>query len=161
MTRYLLLSLLVAIAACESTKKEEEDTKAKVDETAESLREALIGGEWRNLSMQVTIHGDEKDSVISVPEGEWENILQIKPITTVFHDDGTYTSEYRTLEDSVFMTSQGTWMLTSDTLFMVERGTGNGYKTSITGDIARFEGYLDWDEDGEADDHYIGKQKKY
>lgn len=113
-----------------------------------------IVGEWRNLSLIVRM----PDSTVNVPEGQWEAVLGIKPIRTTFNENGTFVSEYRTLEDSVFMTSNGSWEIEGDTLSMVERGTENKYFYSLDGDTVTFRGYLDWDQDGLPNDHYAGKQ---
>ncbi|MTI22737.1 hypothetical protein E1176_17020 [Fulvivirga sp. RKSG066] len=150
--KYLILLSFIAFTACSSNTNEgEEKNEAKNDKPGRELV-----GEWRNLSMIVRM----PDSTVNVPEGKWEEVLGIKPIITTYSEDGTFISEYRTLEDSVFMTSAGSWSVKGDTLTMVERGNANKYYFSIDEDTAIFRGYLDWNEDGAADDHYVGKQTK-
>ncbi|TRX59502.1 hypothetical protein FNH22_10105 [Fulvivirga sp. M361] len=116
-----------------------------------------ITGTWANLSLKVDI-GSDPDSVVDVPAGEWENVLQIKPIVTTFRKDSTFVSEYRNLGDSLFMTSSGVWWMQGDSLFMEEQGVMNSYFVELSTDTATFTAYLDWDQDGDADDLYSGMQ---
>lgn len=161
MKRILILAFITTITlACESGKKTEgEELVEEKSETKYTLKEDMIG-EWRNVAMKVTIKGEEADSVVDVPAGKWEEVLQIQPIRTVFSEEGTYNSEYRGLDDSIIMTSTGTWSVKGDTLIMTEQGKTNYYITTVKDGMAEFNGYVDWDEDGLADDHYWGKQKK-
>ncbi|MXV17278.1 hypothetical protein [Hufsiella ginkgonis] len=41
-----------------------------------------------------------------------------------------------------------------------KQGVTYKYKLSINGNIARFNGIIDFDGDGKTDDEYIGKQRK-
>ncbi|ELR70791.1 hypothetical protein C900_03399 [Fulvivirga imtechensis AK7] len=152
---------LVIICSCDPGKKEETTKLPENEEegTHYSLKMDMLG-EWRNTSMKVKINADKGDSIINVPEGQWEERLKIKPIRTTFKEDGTYTSEYRDLEDVVIMTRTGTWSVKGDTLTMGEEGNTYSYATRIVGNEAVFEGYIDWDEDGQEDDLYWGKQQK-
>lgn len=140
----------ILLIACSSGTEEKQAAELK------TANEAIIG-EWRNLSMIVRM----PDSTVNVPEGKWEEVLGIKPIRTTFNENGTFVSEYRTLEDSVFMTSNGTWKIDGDTLAMIERGSENKYYFTVDGDTVIFRGYLDWDQDGLPNDHYAGKQIRY
>lgn len=161
MNKILTLALFSAfIISCDSSRKAE-DERLPEQETVETntLEEGMVG-EWRNVAMKVTIKGEAADSVVDVPAGKWEEVLKIQPIRTVFNEDGTYSSEYRGLDDTVIMTSAGTWAVKGDTLEMTQDGTTNYYIAKIEGDIAEFSGHIDWDEDGDADDHYWGKQRK-
>jgi len=111
-------------------------------------------GEWQNLSMIVRM----QDSTLYVPEGKWEDLMGFKPIKTTFYEDGTYLSEYRTLTDSIFMSSNGTWKTHNDSLTMIEHGVENKYYYRVFGDTVIFRSFLDWDQDGLKNDHYAGKQ---
>ena len=167
--RYLSAIVLISVLFSCSTKSSEskessnENPDSVSDAKNESLKEALIG-EWRNLSMTINIksmNNSQQDSVSEVPEGQWEAILNIKPIRTVFSEDGTFRSEYRNLSDSVVFVSEGRWTLKGDTLSMTESGNTDSYFTRIADGKAEFTGYIDWDEDGESDDLYFGIQKKF
>ena len=149
--KYLFSIFLFLMIGCTSSGEGEKSTE-KLEDTS-----SKILGEWRNLSMIVRM----PDSTVNVPEGQWESVLGIKPIRTTFNENGSFISEYRTLEDSVFMTSNGTWQIEGDTLAMIERDNENKYYLSIDGDTAIFRGYLDWDQDGLPDDHYAGKQIRF
>lgn len=146
----ILPFVLLIMFGCSGS--EEKGTDVKEEATNQS-----IIGEWRNVSLIVRM----PDSTVNVPEGEWEAVLGIKPIRTTFNENGTFVSEYRTLEDSVFMTSNGTWLIEGDTLAMVERGIENKYHFYLDGETAIFRGYLDWDQDGQRNDHYAGKQLRF
>lgn len=159
----LFCTIAALTLACSSEKKEEttdvpEGAEPAVSDTRYSLKMDMLG-EWRNLAMKVEIN-NEADSVLDVPEGKWEDVLKIKPIRTTFKEDGTYTSEYRDLDDVVIMTRTGTWSVKGDTLTMGEEGSTYSYVTKVSGNTAEFKGYIDWDEDGDADDLYWGKQQK-
>jgi len=144
--------IFFVVTSCSSSSEKERSEEP----TESDNRQTELVGEWRNLSMIVRM----PDSTVNVPHGQWEAVLGIKPIRTTFSENGSFVSEYRTLEDSVFMTSAGTWSIEGDTLSMVERGNENKYFYSITGDTIIFRGFLDWDEDGQSDDHYTGMQLK-
>ena len=71
----LLLITIVAFSACENTKKEENKSS-----TESSMLSDQLVGEWTNVTLSVTMKNGGKDSVMSIPEGKWEEILKIKPI---------------------------------------------------------------------------------
>lgn len=156
-----MLAIAGFVMACEPANKEDtssEKPEVSESETRHSLKMDMLG-EWRNIAMKVKIdNGDEQDSIVDVPAGKWEEVLSIKPIRTTFDVNDTYTSEYRDHDDMVIMTRTGTWSVKGDTLIMSEEGST--YTTKISGNVAEFEGYMDWDEDGEEDDYYWGKQQK-
>ena len=161
----LIITLLFACSRNGSEQKTLEDQNAvqpSIDK--EKSLKSLLPGEWRNLSMKVNIKSFKnslKDSITEVPEGQWEAILKIMPIRTFFKEDGTFSSEYRNLSDSIVFTSSGTWTAIGDTLSMTEAGGTSKYFTRIVNGKAEFTGYIDWDEDGKTDDLYFGIQKKF
>ena len=123
----------------------------------------LLTGKWSNLDLKVLInHASSEDSAYTfvVPQGKWEQILNIKPILTEFKSDGTYSSEYRSLQDSLIRETDGTWDMIADTLILIEDGTASRYHFKIEGSEVVFKGWLDWDQDGEIDDLYSGRQIK-
>jgi hypothetical protein len=126
------------------------------------LTEQLIGS-WTNVDLKVSLnHHQEGDSAyqFEVPMGQWEAILNIKPILTDFRDDGSYRSEYRTLEDSLIREVEGNWKFDRDSLILIEAGTATLYHVEVVDSLVIFTGWLDWDQDGEADDLYTGRQHK-
>lgn len=133
-------------------------------ETKSTLSDDLVG-EWRNVYLHVTmptVGNSDSTMTTACDSSNWEAMLHIKPIHTFFNKDGTYRSEYYTLTDSLFRKSTGTWQISNDTLVMKE-SDGATYKlrTTIKNNLAEFEGMLDFDEDGKADDHYVGRQRKH
>ncbi|MBL3655718.1 hypothetical protein [Fulvivirga sediminis] len=153
--RYFLFSMTL-ILSCSTPKEKEE----KVDASEPLPLQQTLLGEWRNLTLEVTISDADSDSYLHVPEGKWEEVFQVKPVRTTFNSDSTYTSEYRSLEDSVIMVNTGIWYIEDDSLVYINRGQKFKYQVLLEDDEAIFKGYVDWDGDGEVDDFYNGKQKK-
>lgn len=141
----LIFLLVLSIASC-STKNNEE----------------YLLGEWYNESVRVDIDAldGQIDSVFSVPAGKWEEILQIKPINTTYKPDGTFESIYYNLDGSVLQKTSGRWELKKDSLYFTEQGQTTGYLFQWQEGKGLFEGYLDWDTDGQEDDFYSGVQIK-
>ena len=163
--KYLLILLCTAtLLACDAkkTSEEKEEAQNEVIAESESLAQAMLG-EWRNVSLKVeqqTYKGSDSSSVFEVPKGKWEEILKIQPIRTTYTKDGNYRSEYWSLTDTLVRVSEGLWQVEGDSLVLIEGGVSSAYKTEIEDGVAKFTGYLDWDQDGAADDLYIGVQKK-
>ncbi len=95
-----------------------------------------------------------------VPKGKWEEVLKIKPIQTIYKDDGTYNSTYWDLDGTVMRETGGEWEMVGDTLFLTDSGVRTGYHVEWMEGKAAFSGYLDWDSDGDEDDLYRGVQIK-
>ncbi|HRI77959.1 MAG TPA: hypothetical protein PLR06_00360 [Cyclobacteriaceae bacterium] len=145
--------VILIIAGCSSHEK------------AVTLKDTLVG-EWRNIYLRIAINEmSEKDSVriTECDSTNWEAMLKIKPIHTFFKADGSYRSDYYTLKDSLFMSNTGTWTIIGDTLTMNQLTPKPGVyklKTTVKERVATFEGMIDFDQDGNADDHYLGWQRK-
>ena len=136
-----------------------------VSKESANTKSADLHGEWRNVYLKITLNevGGESLKVTECDSAHWEQMLGIKPIHTFFNADGSYKSEYYTLNDSLFMTNTGRWEISNDTLTMTQITPVAGVyklKTSIEGSLATFEGMIDFDGDGKPDDHYLGRQRK-
>lgn len=142
-----LLSLIMIISACQTTQTKDQ---------SQALSQGIIG-EWKNVSMKVTF---PNDSVFDVPGGQWEDILQIRPIVTTYADDKSYTSRYYSLSDSLVFTSQGNWHVSKDSLYLISDSDTTAYKFTKEGVKGFFTGYVDWDGNGQKDDLYFGVQTK-
>lgn len=127
----------------------------------ENKQEYLLG-EWYNESVRVDIDAldGEADSVFTVPAGQWEDILQIKPIHTTYKSDGTYESLYTDLDGSFLQKNSGQWEMIGDSLYLTQEGQTTGYYFEWQEGKGLFEGFLDWDTDGNTDDFYSGVQIK-
>jgi hypothetical protein len=151
MRRFIVLCML--LAGCAGRNKEE------------MLRNDLVG-EWRNVFLDVTMNtfqNGDSTRVTTCDSSNWEQMLHIKPIRTFFSKDGTYHSDYYSLNDSLLFSASGTWRVSHDTLIMDQlKPRPNVYKlqVSVADGLARFDGLLDFDEDGQKDDHYVGRQRK-
>lgn len=120
-------------------------------------------GTWENTTLSVqtnTAQGRDTTTYLSIENGGWEEALNIKPIVTTYLADGTFKSEYFGLDGKPVGTEEGTWKIRNDSLVLKSGGYDNVYKVTFEGKQARFVSYLDWDQDGEADDLYDGWQKK-
>ena len=104
------------------------------------------------MMVELNAESGRIDSIFNVPAGKWEAILQIKPIKTVYHADGTYNSDYFGLEGEKLQTSAGEWGMKGDTLVLTEKGKATRYHFRWLEGKAVFRGFLDWDNDGAEDD---------
>lgn len=165
MKNYLILTVLVfALAACGGKKENKEssnDLKAeyKKGKKSTNIKKELIG-RWRNSDIKVTMKTEKGDSTLTATGKNWQEILNIKPIVTTFSKNGSFKSVYRDLDNKVIMTSDGTWKVDKDSLYMTQDNKTTSYHVSIKKDVASFKGVLDWDQDGEKDDIYYGRQSK-
>jgi hypothetical protein len=123
-----------------------------------------LEGEWRNVSLRLvqhTIANGSLDSTLIIKNGDWDSILQMRPIRTTFHSNGTYVSRYYNLSDSLIFESGGDWHFIGDSLYLSSAEGQNAYHFQMLDDNqARFVSMLDWDSDGSADDEYDGIQQK-
>lgn len=128
-------------------------------------RNTLVGT-WCNLMIDVDYNADQKGDTVpnlTADTTNWEKVLDMKPIETAFRADSSWESIYRNLKDSVIMRSKGKWWVHRDTLVMTsERNAKTLYVFAyhIADDIAYFKGMIDFDEDGQSDDLYIGTQRR-
>ncbi|MEQ9288496.1 MAG: hypothetical protein RIG77_16370 [Cyclobacteriaceae bacterium] len=143
--------VLLLFIAC--TSKNDEDGLTK---------ESIVGA-WENVSLNVkmnTFQNRDTTSYLRAPEGKWEEVLKIKPIRTVYLENGEYTSTYRDLSNKVVGESKGTWGIRNDSLVLTAEGVEYTYSVIIENGKARFISLQDWDQDGKVDDLYDGWQKK-
>ncbi len=115
-------------------------------------------GTWSNLSMKITYL--DMDSVYEVPEGKWEEMLNIQPIKTTYLKDSTFHSEYFNLDGSPLFTASGKWYLKGDSLYLETQGMVTAYQFTMENNVGRFVGVLDWNEDGKYNELYDGHQQK-
>lgn len=158
---YLLILMAFFAISCTSgssseTENNEEDNNTT--ETVEATAESLVG-EWYNVTIDLVIKADP-DSVLKVSEGQWEEIMNMKPIRTTYREDGTFESVYTNLEGEPLGSSAGTWSVSGNQLTMVERGEARVYTFNIKDGVASFEAEIDWNVDGVLD-QYSGTQKRY
>jgi hypothetical protein len=130
---------------------------------AGGLHQALVG-EWYNVYVRITItDSGHPASVMSADSSNWEARLHIKPIHTRFNPDGSYSSIYHDLRDSILMKKTGIWAIEGDTLIMTQLAPDKEVtrlQLSITGNRATFSGLIDFNGDGKKDDQYYGIQRK-
>lgn len=124
----------------------------------------VLEGEWTNVSLvleQKSVNNSDYDSVLRVEEGQWDSVLQMKPIRTTYLKNGTYTSRYYNLSDSLLFESEGKWHFRGDSLYLsTDEGTTAYLFKMLPGNRAGFVATLDWDDDGQPDDIYDSVQQK-
>jgi hypothetical protein len=157
MRRILYFLLMTVFWNCQSP-KEKQDVKLDVSNP--------LLGEWRNLTLRVEIDKKQGDpsSIFEIDESTWESTLKIRPIRTYFKPDGQFNSEHFNLLDSLVLNPEGTWSATKDEITMITIKPFNDTTSctyTVNDDVVTFGCWVDWDEDGEKDDWYVGTQKKY
>ncbi len=140
------------------------DQEDSVGETnyMDDLEKSIIG-EWTNVSMRVFVHtfnNTDTSFMVDVTEDNWNQKMNIRPITTVIKADGTYFTEYRNSFDSLIYNPSGIWYMDGDTLIMKDRSNYYKYQVFVDGNRAEFRNMVDWDYDGKKDDQYFGVQRK-
>lgn len=122
-------------------------------------------GSWRNVSFRIDINAraaeGETPTVFEVMPDEWLAKLKLKAIVNTFNADGTYQSDHYNESDSLLFTAAGNWISFADSLTFEQQTpvpalyTMHCFKKA---DSLFFKGFIDWDDDGEADDLYTGRQ---
>ena len=126
----------------------------------QSIEDRLVGT-WQNTSLDVTMAmPDGQDSLMHIEQGQWEEVLRIKPIVTRYTVDGKFVSDYYTPEGKSLGSEIGDWEIRNDSLIFKSTNYKWAYKLTFDGNKARFTSLLDWDQDGLADDLYDGWQEK-
>lgn len=169
--KYFILILITSFFySCVSGQKDGA-ADSLVEETPEqeepfdyvSHLEQEIVGEWTNVSMKIwvnTYNNSDTSFIVDISEENWELKMNVKPIVTTIHDDGTYISEFRNSFDSLIYKPEGTWLIDGDTLIMQDHQATYRYQIFLDGDRAEFNSLVDWDNDGKLDDDYKGVQRK-
>jgi len=164
-------SLFLLVVSCQSPTNTEKKPpnattqKPTVKPTITTLKPEQLMGEWRNVSMTITTAYNTASSKVEKYEEEnWEKDLKIKPIRTYYKPDGSYLSEYRSLDDVVFSTTSGTWEVKQDSVVLNQTKPevrSAAYHIKFHDEnTATFTAMLDWTNNGKKDDLYIGKQQR-
>lgn len=156
MNKYILI-ILIAVVSCQNTKENSSSQEEQL---------ATLVGEWTNLTLHVEMDkkNGEPSSVFDVNEKTWEEQLQIRPIRTYFRGDGTFNSEHFNLQDSLVLNPSGSWTASEGKITMITTKPFSDTTSctyTIKGNVVTFGCWVDWDEDGEKDDWYLGTQKRY
>lgn len=164
---FIAISLLTASCQSNSGSEQTPSKKEKINTvaTATTLKPKQLYGEWRNVSMVITTAHNTPDSAVEeYKEENWEKDLKIKPIRTYYNADGTYTSEYRDLDNIVFNTTSGTWKTQQDSVVLnqikPEKRSAAYHVKFQSENTATFSALLDWTNNGKKDDLYVGKQQR-
>lgn len=133
------------------------------------LRRAMIG-EWQSETLSIVLHtANQADTtiLIDVNSRNWIKQLGIKPIKTIYYEDGRYLTEYRDSNDIVIQATKGIWTVRNDSLFLTPDSDKDsvvvyGYRVNMKPNklSAKFTTTLDFDDDGQVDDDYFSTQHK-
>lgn len=123
-----------------------------------------ILGKWSSHKMKVVFqgrHGGQGMDSLEVLRANWEKETQGKPIVTAFKSDYTYESWYYDVTGQVLLRNpSGTWALQNDTIIMAQVNPPGGptFRLQVVRqkNLLYFNGIMDFDLDGQADDYYQG-----
>lgn len=130
------------------------------------LAQALIGT-WESVSLQITMPGwnnTDSTAYITADESNWEEVMQIKPVTTVFNNDFSYHAEYYDLSGKLINRPTGSWEVRGNTLIYHEETpvpmTFQQQVEKINDTDYRFIFQMDYDQDGLEDDKGVGISRR-
>lgn len=120
-------------------------------------------GVWESSAFRVnvnTANNTDSSYQVVVPEEEWEDRMNMKPIEAYFQQDNKYIAEYRNLNDSLIRRHRGIWNTFGDSLVIIEPDAIYQYIMTRENKRVLFHSLVDWDGDGKEDDEYVGIYKK-
>lgn len=122
--------------------------------------QSTLPGTWELVSISVKINSFENtDSsfVEEIREEQWERDFFVKPARTYYELDNKFRRAHLDMRDSIMSEARGMWNTFNDTLMMIEPDATYQYKVSQQPNgLLRFFTFLDWDNDGQEDDEYVG-----
>lgn len=167
-TTIILFAIGLVLSSCNNDKKiddtiQKNKPKKEQKDTTNTkkinLRKKLIG-RWENRDMTITVNSfnglDTSYTTTLTGKDQWEDKLGINSVITEYKKDGTYIVYYYDFENNPIRTTEGTWDLIGNMLILKEHGKLTRYDISIKDNFAIMESIIDWDEDGNIDDRYIG-----
>lgn len=152
----ILLLLLVLLAACQSDGEKQTDTAEKADLTN------VLPGTWEAVSLRVDINtfaGQDTSFLFEVKEEEWQRRLGVKPVRTIYTPDKKFRQEFYDPSGQLSTTTRGVWNVFGDTLMMIAPDATYQYVVQVADGRSEYRALMDWDDDGEADDVYLGVQR--
>lgn len=151
-----LLSMFLLFSACQ------QDAVNENNMAGYDLKTALKGT-WQTFQINVAINtADGRDTfrTESLTQEVWEKAFNMESPVYYFQADQKFRRVHRTLNGEIFSQSRGMWNTFGDTLVLIEPDTTYQYLVRIGNGKATFRTFLDWDDDGEADDEYQGLQRQ-
>ncbi len=103
------------------------------------------------------------DYFLATPSN-WKRVMGFKPVRTTYRPDGTFSAEYRTLQDSIITIATGTWHTTGDSLYFFQWTPDTfiaTYQFALKDDTLSFHGIVDWERDGSRNDKITLKQVRW
>lgn len=152
---FFLPVLLSFLLSCEGAAEKKRDLRKE------------LPGKWQHTFLKITMNSfNNTDStrVVAIREEDWETVMHMQPIVTVYFSDGTYFSEHRNLNDSVVYLPFGKWQITGDSILMQDTFPQTGptyrYHLGMNQGLMECTGYEDSDGDGQSDDLYYSLQRR-
>ena len=124
-------------------------------------------GTWQNTFMTLESadipESDPRFEFFVATSNNWERVMGFKPVRTTYQADGTFSAEYRDLQDSVFAMAKGTWYTEKDSLYFFQWEPDTfaaTYQYAVVLDTLTLRGIVDWERDGLLNDLYFGRHSK-
>jgi len=165
---FTLISALFILVSCSKPQAEKapKTSKAPTELADTELVKAMVGT-WRSVSLEITMpswNASDSTGYITADESNWESVMQLKPVTTVFNSDHTYYAEYYDLAGKLVNRPSGTWQIRGNTLTYREEvpvpTTFYQQVEKINDTDFKFMFQMDYDQDGLEDDRGIGVSRK-
>lgn len=154
----LLASLVLLVAACQDNSSNEEEASTETFDLRKELQ-----GTWQTVQINIALNtADGRDTfrTESLTEELWKQSFGMQPPLYYFQSDQKFRRLHKNLRDEVIDEAKGIWNVFGDTLMLIEPEATYQYLVRAGKGRATFRTFLDWDEDGEADDEYQGLHRK-
>ena len=132
------------------------------------VHDPLLVGTWESSflfieSADVPETDPRWEYFVATPNS-WERAMGIRPVRTTYVVDGTFSAEYRNLQDSVFVKATGTWHTAGDSLYFFQWAPDTftaTYQFTVSQDTLKFLGVVDWERDGLRNDKISMSQVRF
>ncbi|WNJ21011.1 YciI family protein [Pontibacter sp. G13] len=125
-----------------------------------------MSGNWEAESISVSVDGAQGVSVktIEANKTDFLQVLGIKTNAGDYHSDSTYTEYYLGEGDSLLAKIEGRWYVSQDSMYAYPEGApekANAFRVRwLDEERAEFSGLVDWDNDGQQDDRFVGISRR-
>lgn len=163
----LILASFFLIACTQPQADKAPQTSKSKPALADTELVKTMVGTWQSVSLEITMpswNGADSTGFISADESNWADVMQVRPVTTVFNSDHTYYAEYFDLQGKLLNRPSGTWEVRGKRLTYKEEVpipmTFTQEVERLTDTEYKFIFQMDYDQDGLEDDRGIGVSRK-
>ncbi|MCU0453876.1 MAG: hypothetical protein MUE68_09465 [Bacteroidetes bacterium] len=135
---------------------------------APKVHDPLLVGTWQSSFLFIESadikEGEPGWEYFVATPSSWERVTNMKPLRTVYNADGTFSADYRNLQDSLLARATGTWHTVRDSLYYFQSAPDTFravYQFSVVGDSLNFSGIVDWERDGKRNDKVTMTQLRW